>query len=313
MANLGIADIENFASKIRFALMVIPPVQIMEAAKDQFDQSLTSVTLNAWKTGKNQPSRSKLKLLSTILNIEWTDFYLDFDTFAELVCRTNSISLKKRAIFKKRVNDIRVGSMQLKAFSRYDGAYLERLFNKIQGRYFLYNYSMSNIPRINVALVHINNLHAPFIGVTLQSLRDGQYFHYNGTLFAVRSNIQIILETEYVHHDEVVVIATNNPVDTAREVHFLHGVILSGSEDFISYPSAARVFMEKLPSTCSQERSLEIMAAMETAKLPEQFKKLINNDLTQENGEYVLRAEQLNAAYLEMLKQVSSTMKYDKN
>jgi len=305
MANIGVGDIENFESKIRFALLVIPPEEIIIAARENHGKSITTVTLEAWRSGKNRPSKNKLKLVASILHIDIVDFYLDFENFADLLASKNKISTKYRDIYKKRVIDQLAGSLQLNAFSRFKPALLERLFYKINGFYIVYNYSISNIPRVHIALLHIKTLQVPFIGITVTSLRGGQYHHYTGTLFAVRSNLHIVMETEYDRHDEVVMIATNNPVDTAREVHFLNGVILAGSEDFVSHPSAARVFMEKLPKKYTRETALKMMAKIDTNNIPEEYHRLITNDLTKDNREYVLRAEQLSAAYMETLKQVS--------
>jgi transcriptional regulator with XRE-family HTH domain len=305
MANIGVGDIENFESKIRFALLVIPPEEIIIAAMENHGKSITTVTLEAWRSGKNRPSKNKLKLVASILHIDTVDFYLDFENFADLLASKNKISTKYRDIYKKRVKDQLAGSLQLNAFSRFEPALIERLFYKINGFYIVYNYSISNIPRVHIALLHIKTLQVPFIGITVTSLRGGQYHHYTGTLFAVRSNLHIVMETEYDRHDEVVMIATNNPVDTAREVHFLNGVILAGSEDFVSHPTAARVFMEKLPKRYTRETALKMMSKIDTNNIPEEYHRLITNDLTKNNREYVLRAEQLSAAYMETLKQVS--------
>lgn len=309
MANTGIGDIENFESKIRFALMVVSQEKVIAAAREKFGQSLTSVTLESWKSGKNRPSRGKLNLVAKILRLEPADFYLDFEMFADLLARRNSLSSKYREIFKKRVKDQLVGSLKLEAFARFGTVLLDRLFTKIRGLYVMYNYSISNIPRVHIALCHISHMRAPFIGLTVTSLRGGHYHNYTGTLFAVRSNLHIIMETEYDHHDEVVMIATNNPVDTAREVHFLNGVILAGSEDFVSHPSAARVFFEKLPGHYTRESGLKMLTKIDTDKIPEEYRRLITNDCSRDREEYVLRAEQLSAAYMETLKRVSPVPK----
>ncbi len=309
MANTGVGDIENFESKIRFALMVVPQEKLIAAARENYGQGLTSVTLESWKSGKNRPSKGKLDLVAKVLRLERADFYLDFEMFADLLARKNSLSPKYREIYKKRVKDQLVGSLKLDAFARFGTTQLDRLFLKIRGMYVMYNYSISNIPRVHIALCHIKTLRAPFIGLTVTSLRGGNYHYYTGTLFAVRSNLHIIMETEYDSHDEVVMIATNNPVDTAREVHFLNGVILAGSEDFVSHPSAARVFLEKLPGRYTRESALKMLKKIDTENIPSEYRRLITNDLSQENEEYVLRAEQLSAAYMETLKTVSPVPK----
>ncbi len=305
MANRGVGDIENFESKIRFALMVVSPDVLIATVKKTFGKSLTSVTLEAWKSGKNRPSKGKLDLVARALRIEKADFYLDFEAFADLLARRNGLPGKYRELYKKRVKDQLIGSLQLNAFARFGTTLLERLFYKIQGLYVMYNYSISNIPRVHIALCHIKNLRAPFIGLTVTSLRSEQNHNYTGTLFAVRSNLHIIMETEFDHHDEVVMIVTNNPVDTAREVHFLNGVILAGSEDFVSHPSAARVFMEKLPGRYTRESALKMLSSIDTGKIPDEYKRLITNDISRDRDEYVLRAEQMSAAYMETLKKVS--------
>ncbi len=309
MANTGIGDIENFKSKIRFALMVLPQEKLIATAKEKFGKGLTSVTLESWKSGKNRPSRSKLDLVAKALQLEITDFYLDFETFADLLSRKNNLLPKYRDIYKKRVKNQLAGSLKLDVFARFSAVLLDRLFTKIQGLYVMYNYSISNIPRVHIALCHIRNMQAPFIGLTVTSLRGGQYHNYTGTLFAVRSNLHIIMETEYDHHDEVVMIATNNPVETAREVHFLNGVILAGSEDFVSHPTAARVFFEKLPPRYTRGNALKMLEEIDTEKIPDEYRRLITNDSSQTNDEYVLRAEQLSAAYMETLKNVSPVPK----
>ena len=50
MANIGVGDIENFESKIRFALLVIPPEEIIIAAMENHGKSITTVTLEAWRS-----------------------------------------------------------------------------------------------------------------------------------------------------------------------------------------------------------------------------------------------------------------------
>jgi transcriptional regulator with XRE-family HTH domain len=79
MANVGVGDIENFESKIRFALMVGPPEEIIFSAMENYERSITAVTLEAWRSGKNRPSKNKLKLVASILHIDTVDFYLDFE------------------------------------------------------------------------------------------------------------------------------------------------------------------------------------------------------------------------------------------
>ena len=305
MGNIGIGDIENFESKIRFAFMVVPVDAVVERVRQAPEGHLTAVTLASWQSGRNRPSRRKLKLVAAALNIDPADFYLAFEAFADLLCRRNKVSAAYRDIYMTRVKEHLGGRLKLSVFGRYDPAYLQRLFDKIKGYYILYNYSVSNIPRINVTLVHVRTPGYPFIGVDAKSLRDGRHIQYTGALFAVRSNLHIILETEPAFHDEVVMVMTNNPVDIGREVDFLYGVILAGSEDFVAHPSAARVFMERLPSGTTADQALAALEAIEPDTIPDYCRKLVDNEVSSKQGACVLRAEQLNIADMEMLRQAS--------
>jgi hypothetical protein len=97
-------------------------------------------------------------------------------------------------------------------------------------------------------------------------------------------------------------IVTNNPVDMGRDVEFLYGTILSGSEDSVSHPSAARVFMEKMPKNASPEDILKKIIETDQNKIPAYLKELISNNIDQAEGSFVLRAEQLNWAFVERIR-----------
>jgi len=81
-----------------------------------------------------------------------------------------------------------------------------------------------------------------------------------------------------------------------------HGIILSGSEDFVSHPSAARVFMEKMPKSASQEDILQKIIETNQDAIPAYLKELISNSTDQADGGFVLRAEQLNWAFVERIR-----------
>ena len=60
MPRYGITDIENFAEKIRFSLLLLSPRALVEKVLDGGGQ-LTITTINAWRAGQNLPSYPKLR------------------------------------------------------------------------------------------------------------------------------------------------------------------------------------------------------------------------------------------------------------
>jgi len=302
MANIGLMDIQEFTAKMQFALMVIPMSEVINRVQDQLGGNLTSVTLEAWKSGKSQPSKTKLELFCRAARISLADMYEDFADFVEILSRAHEIPNRNRDIFLKRIEVRHTGNLSLSVFSRFSPAYTKRLFEKVCGNYILYNYASNNVDRINLALICIDGECHPFMSVRVKSFRDDKFLGYRGTIFPVRSNLHFILETESEFHDEVVMIVTNNPVDMGRDVEFLYGIILSGSEDFVSHPSAARVFMEKLPKSASQEQLLKKIIETGQDAIPAYIKELISNNTDQVEGSFVLRAEQLNWAFVERIR-----------
>jgi hypothetical protein len=302
MANIGLMDIQDFEAKVRFSLMVIPMRGVITIIQDQLGGNLTSVTLEAWKAGKSRPSKTKLDLFCRALGLSTADMYADFAEYVEILCRAHDVSDRDRDIFLKRIEERQAGNLRLSVFSRFSPSYTQRLFEKVRGNYILYNYSINNVDNVNMALVCIDGESHPFLRVTVKSFRNNRFLGYRGSLFPVRSNLHFILETESEKHDEVVMIVTNNPVDMGRDVEFLYGIILSGSEDFVSHPSAARVFMEKMPQDASAEDILQQIAETDQEKIPAYCKELISNKTDRAEVGFVLRAEQLNWAFVEQLK-----------
>lgn len=302
MANIGLTDIQEFEAKMQFTLMAIPLNEVINIVRDQCGGKLTSVTLEAWKAGKSQPSKTKLDLFCRAIRLSLADMYEDFDVFVKILCRTHKIPDRNRNIFLKRIKERQTGNLRLSVFSRFSPSYTKRLFDKVCGNYILYNYSINNVDKINLTLICIDSECHPFMRVRVRSFRDDKFLGYRGTIFPVRSNLHFILETESEFHDEVVMIVTNNPVDMGRDVEFLYGIILSGSEDFVSHPSAARVFMEKMPQNASQEDILKKIIETEQNAIPAYLKELISNNTDQAEGSFVLRAEQLNWAFVERIR-----------
>jgi len=229
--------------------------------------------------------------------------YTDFSEYVEILCRAHAIPDRDRTIFLKRIKGSQSGSLTLSVLSHFSPSHTKRLFEKIGGNYILYNYSVNNVNNVNMALVCIEGESHPFLRVTVRSFRDNKFIGYKGTLFPVRSNLHFVLETAAETHDEVVMIVTNNPVDMGRDVEFLYGIILSGSEDFVSHPSAARVFLEKMPQNASPEDILRKIADTAQDEIPAYCKELICNDTARAEVGFVLRAEQLNFAFIEQLRQ----------
>jgi hypothetical protein len=303
MANVGLMDIQEFEAKIQFSLMVIPMRGLISIIQERLGGNLTSVTLEAWKKGKGRPSKAKLDLFCRALGLSMADMYTDLNEYVEILCRIHAIPDRERAIFLKRIEDRQVGNLKLSVFSRFSPTHTKRLFEKIGGNYILYNYSINNINKVNMTLVCIEDECHPFLHVTVKSVRDNKLIGYKGTIFPVRSNLHFILETVSETHDEVVMIVTNNPVDMGRDVEFLYGIILSGSEDFVSHPSAARVFMEKMPSNVSPDEILRKITGTDQEEIPPYCKELISNRSDRADVDFVLRAEQLNWAFVEKLRQ----------
>ncbi|WP_147820195.1 hypothetical protein [Salidesulfovibrio onnuriiensis] len=299
MANRGLDDISRFESKVQFALMAVPIPEVVRTVRMKLGGNLTSVTLESWKAGRNRPSRSKLELFSRALGIRMEDFYEDFYGFVDVLSTVRGLAERDREIFLKRIEERQSGSVKLDVFGRTDTDYTQRLFHKIGGHYILYNYSMNNVPEINQTLVSVECTCHPFIRVSAHSVRDKDHVtSYQGRLFPVRSNLHFVMETGSTHHEEVVMIVTNNPVHQGGRLRFLYGVILSGSEDFVSHPSAARVFMEKMPEGMTAEQVLEKIGGTTQENIPSYCRKLVRNDISQADGDYVLRAEQLNMSYV---------------
>mgnify|MGYP000734199703 CR=1 FL=1 len=302
MANRGLDDISRFESKVQFALMALPISDVVRIVREEFGNNLTSVTLESWKAGRNRPSRAKLSLFSRALGLRLEDFYEDFHGFVDILADRLGISDRDREIYLKRIEERRSGSVKLEVFSRVDNDYTQRLFAKIGGNYILYNHSVNNTAEVDQTLISIECTCHPFIRVTAGSVRDdGHLTTYQGRLFPVRSNLHIVMETGETHHDEVVMIVTNNPVHQGGKVRFLYGIILSGSEDFVSHPSAARVFMEKMPEGMSADQVLDKIRATGQEQISSYCRKLVSNDINHGDGQYVLRAEQLNIAYAQGL------------
>ena len=303
MANIGLMDIQDFEAKVQFALMVIPMRGVTTIIQDQLGGNLTSVTLESWKAGKSRPSKSKLDLFCRAIGVNLADMYADFSDYVKILCRAHGISDRDRDLFLKRIEERQSGNLRLSVFSRFSRSHTQRLFDKVGGNYILYNYSINNVDKVNMTLVCIESECHPFLRVKVKSFRDNKFLGYSGTIFPVRSNLHFILETDPKTHDEVVMIVTNNPVDMGRDVEFLYGIILSGSEDFVSHPSAARVFMEKMPQDASPEDILLKIEQTDQEEIPAYCKDLICNDTDREEAGFVLRAEQLNWAFVEQLRQ----------
>ncbi|MBE0574543.1 MAG: hypothetical protein IH613_01475 [Desulfuromonadales bacterium] len=302
MANIGLVDIQEFEAKMQFTLMAIPMREVLSIVQDQLGGKLTSVTLEAWKAGRSRPSKTKLDFFCRAIGVSLTDMYVDFPEYVEILCRARDIPQRNRDIFLKRIEERQSGSLILSVFSRFSPSYTQRLLEKIGGDYILYNYSINNVDIVNMTLVRIEDECHPFLRVTVKSFRDNKFLSYKGFIFPVRSNLHFVLETQCETHDEVVMIVTNNPVDMGRDVEFLYGIILSGSEDFVSHPSAARVFMEKMPRNATQEEILKKIMETSQEEIPAYYKELICNNTDREETDFVLRAEQLNWAFVERLR-----------
>lgn len=303
MANIGLKDIKDFEVKVQFSLMVLSIPKITKIIEEDLEDNITSVTLEAWKSGKNKPSKTKLELFCRAIGLEIEDIYCDFNEYVEIICRIHNVSERNQNIYLKRIEERSSGSIKLSIFSHFDISYIQRLFNKISGNYILYNYSINNLPEINTTLLSIDCQCHPFIRVVAKSLRENNFILYTGSIFPVRSNLHFVMETDSnsVTHDEVVMIVTNNPVDMGIEVKFLYGIIVSGSEDFVSHPSAARVFIEKMPDSVSLETLDEKLRTMTQEDIPGYCKHLVSNDISLLDGSCVLRSEQLNIAFVERL------------
>lgn len=301
MPHYGLNDIRRFIDKIRFILNVIPLSDIIEKANTFPNEQLTGATVEAWKQEINKPTRAKLGLFCKAIGLDMADIYDDFDSFVEKVSRVHNVDEKDKKLYSQKITEQNKTCLDMHIFSRTDRLTIEKIFKKIQGSYLQYNYAISNLPQIHISVVDILSVRYPFIMTRVRCFRDGEFVPYNGYIFPVRSNLYFFLEPEPGLHDEIVLIVTNNPINMAGVVKYLHGIVQTGSEDFVSHPSSAKIFMERFSEKICDDELKEKLLAMEKNEISIHCRRLIDNKIDPAEGQYVLRAEQLSIAYIQEL------------
>ncbi len=288
MPRYGITDIENFVEKIRFSLLLLSPRVLVERVLDAGGQ-LTITTLNAWRAGQNLPSYSKLRQFCRAANIEPVDFHLDLDAFMRRICSANGISEEDRKVYAARFHSQQNSGLRFKAFDSVSSSDSARLFERLKGSFLAYNLVLNNLGFVHASLVRFEKVEHPFIVARCLSLQDDDYREYAGQLFPTRNNLMLILEAQGEAQEDFVSMLLCKPMDTGKDVSWLNGIVLASAEDQIIYPSAARIYMEKL----SEEEAAMDPAEILRRPVPEWCMDFLSNKISGCDGDTVLESRLL--------------------
>lgn len=288
MPRYGITDIENFVEKIRFSLLLLSPRVLVERVLDAGGQ-LTITTLNAWRAGQNLPSYSKLRQFCRAANIEPVDFHLDLDAFMRRICSANGISEEDRKVYAARFHSQQNSGLRFKAFDSVSLSDSARLFERLKGSFLAYNLVLNNLGFVHASLVRFEKVEHPFIVARCLSLQDDDYREYAGQLFPTRNNLMLILEAQGEAQEDFVSMLLCKPMDTGKDVSWLNGIVLASAEDQIIYPSAARIYMEKL----SEEEAAMDPAEILRRPVPEWCMDFLSNKISGCDGDTVLESRLL--------------------
>ena len=285
MPRYGITDIENFAEKIRFSLLVLSPRVLVEKVLDGGGQ-LTITTVNAWRAGQNLPSYSKLRQFCRAANIEPVDFHLSMDEFMHRICDANGISEEDRKVYASRFHAPQCSGLRFKTPERLTAADGVRLFDRLKGGYLVYNLVLNNLGFVHTSLIRFDRLDHPYIMARCWSMQEDRLTVYEGQLFATRNSLMLILEAQESSQDDFVTMLLCKPMENSSGVSWLNGIVLASAEDRIVYPAAARVYMERLSE---EDAECDIMELLRRP-VPEWCMDFLCNRISGDDGDTVLES-----------------------
>lgn len=288
MPRYGITDIEDFAEKIRFSLLLLSPRVLAEKVRDGGGQ-LTVTTLNAWRAGQNLPSYPKLRQFCRAANIEPVDFHLDLDAFMRRLCDANRISEEERKVYAARFRSFQYSGLRFRAFESFFPADSSRLFERLRGAYLAYNLVLNNLGFVHVALIRFESLAHPFIMTRCFSMQEDHCIEYAGQLFSTRNSLMLVLESQDDGHEDIASMLLGKPMEASTEVSWLNGIVLASAEDHIVYPAAARIYMERLSAEEERLEPLELLRR----PVPNWCMDFLSNRVSGEEGDTVLESRLL--------------------
>ena len=288
MPRYGITDIENFAEKIRFSLLLLSPRVLVKKVLDGGGQ-LTITTINAWRAGQNLPSYPKLRQFCRAANIEPVDFHLDLDAFMRRICDANGISEEERRVYAARFRSLQYAGLRFKVFDTFSPADSARLFERLKGAYLAYNLVLNNLGAVHVSLILFESVKHPVVMTRCFSLQEDACREDVGQLFPTRNNLMLILEAQDNEHEDFATMLLCKPMEASAGVSWLNGIVLASAEDNIVYPAAARIYMEKLP----EEEALSEPLSILRRPVPDWCMDFLSNKVSGEEGDTVLESRLL--------------------
>ncbi len=288
MPRYGITDIENFAEKIRFSLLLLSPRVLVKKVLDGGGQ-LTITTINAWRAGQNLPSYPKLRQFCRAANIEPVDFHLDLDAFMRRICDANGISEEERRVYAARFRSLQYAGLRFKVFDTFSPADSARLFERLKGAYLAYNLVLNNLGTVHVSLILFESVEHPVVMARCFSLQEEACMEYVGQLFPTRNNLMLILEAQDDAHEDFATMLLCKPMEASAGISWLNGIVLASAEDHIVYPAAARIYMEKVP----EEEALSDPLSILRRPVPDWCMDFLSNKVSGEEGDTVLESRLL--------------------
>lgn len=285
MPRYGITDIENFAEKIRFSLLVLSPSVLVKKVMDAGGQ-LTITTVNAWRAGQNLPSYSKLRQFCRAANIEPVDFHLSMDAFMCRLCDANGISEEDRSVYASRFHAPHRSGLRFRALDSLAPSDSDRLFGRLKGSYLAYNLVLNNLGFVHTSLMSFESVEYPYITVRCWSMQDERLTIYEGQLFPTRNSLMLILEAQDNSQEDFVTMLLCKPMENISEVSWLNGIVLASAEDRIIYPAAARIYMERLSDDDLKVDAMELLRR----PVPEWCMDFLCNKISGEEGDTVLES-----------------------
>lgn len=288
MPRYGITDIENFAEKIRFSLLLLSPRVLVEKVLDGGGQ-LTITTINAWRAGQNLPSYPKLRQFCRAANIEPVDFHLDLEAFMRRICDANGISEEERRVYASRFRSLQYAGLRFKVFDTFSPADSARLFERLKGSYLAYNLVLNNLGSVHVSLIRFESVEHPVVMARCFSMQEDSCMEYEGQLFPTRNNLMLILEALDNRHEDFATMLLCKPMEASSGISWLNGIVLASAEDHIVYPAAARIYMERLSEEEERLEPLELLKR----PVPGWCMEFLTNRVSGEEGDTVLESSLL--------------------
>ena len=285
MPKYGITDIENFAEKIRFSLLVLSPRVLVEKVMKGGGQ-LTITTVNAWRAGQNLPSYSKLRQFCRAANIEPVDFHLSMDAFMMRLCDANGISEEDRRVYASRFHAPQRSGLRFRTLDSFTPSDSEHLFERLKGSYLAYNLVLNNLGFVHTSLMSFECVEHPYITTRCWSMQENRLIVYEGQLFPTRNSLMLMLEARDNSQDDFVTMLLCKPMENISEVSWLNGIVLASAEDRIIYPAAARVYMERLSGEDGKVDALTLLRR----PVPEWCMEFLSNKVSGEVGDTVLES-----------------------